>query len=149
MWTRTGSNACEVSSAKITKGSDEANSFPLPPQRKVVSEKNSRNGLWGKFGKPFGFSDGSFGVDQSTERYKGRPKLAIVATSPGRGTVEENVNNIAQETEATHSKRPVHKWGANILERSAGSLDNSAYHTLSNTIRALYSDGCRPKCDPE
>ena len=32
-----GTNACEVSSTKITKCSDKANSFPLPPRRKVIT----------------------------------------------------------------------------------------------------------------
>ena len=37
MRTSSRTNACEVSSTKIIKGSDEANSFPLSPRRKVIT----------------------------------------------------------------------------------------------------------------
>ena len=47
MRARTRPNACEVRFAKVTKGSNEANSFPLPPRRKVISQEDTRDSLRG------------------------------------------------------------------------------------------------------
>ena len=64
MRTRARPNACEVSSAKIIKGSNEANSFPLPPRRKVKSKEDTRDSLWGELGKLFRVLDGGLEVNR-------------------------------------------------------------------------------------
>ena len=63
MRTRTRPNACEVRFAKVIKGSNEANSLPLPPRRKVISKEDTRESLWVKLGELFRFLGGGLEVN--------------------------------------------------------------------------------------
>ena len=70
MRTRTRPNACEVRFAKVIKGSDETNSFPLPPRRNITPQEDTRDSLQGELRELLSLLDGWLEVDKATKGNK-------------------------------------------------------------------------------